>query len=184
MGLLSLRRPAVVLASMVAAFGLMLQGCQKQSSGQVNFQPGETIPTGSLTYNVVQTTWRTELGDILKRRSPQHRFLMITISASNKGRQPVLLPFFALEGDDHQEFAELQDGAGVNNWFGLLRELGPGDTRQGTLVFDVPLRSYRLRLTDGGDPGSERFVWVEIPLNLDTDSDSRMLIPNVGAASQ
>ena len=52
----------------------------------------------------------------------------------------------------------------------MLREIAPGETKQGNIVFDVPLASYRLRLTDGGEPGSEKLVWVEIPLRIDTDS--------------
>lgn len=177
MGPFSLQFSATAWGLMFAA--LFLTGCQKQGSEQTNFQPGEVIAAGPLTYNVVQTTWRTELGDVLKRRSPEHRYLLITISATNKGHQAISLPFFALEGEGRQEYAELQDGSGVNNWFGLLRELAGGETRQGVLVFDVPLKSYRLRLTDGGDPGSEKLVWVEIPLNLDTDTDSRINVPNI-----
>jgi hypothetical protein len=36
-------------------------------------------------------------------------------------------------------------------------------------MFDVPLTSYRLRLTDGGSPGTEKNAWVDIPLRLDAN---------------
>ena len=156
-------------------------GCQKAPTGQTNFQAGEVAAAGPLIYNVVQTTWRTEYGELLTKRIPQNRFLQITLSVTNKGTQSVSLPFFNLEGDNQASYKEVENGNGVGNWFGVIREIGPGDTRQGNLVFDVPLKSYRLRLTDGGDPSSEKYVWVEIPLNLDTDVESHINVPNLGA---
>jgi hypothetical protein len=57
----------------------------------------------------------------------------------------------------------------VDNWFGLLRTLSPGQTQQGNIVFDVPLTAYKLRLPDISDPGMERYVSVQIPLRIDSD---------------
>jgi hypothetical protein len=94
---------------------------------------------------------------------------MITLSATNGGGKEVSIPLLTLEGDN-KEFRELENGDGVSNWFGLIRTISPAETRQGNIVFDVPLTSYRLRLTDGGEPGTEKFVWVDIPLRLDTDT--------------
>jgi hypothetical protein len=122
----------------------------------------------------VQTEWRTQLGDLLKLRIPDNRFLLITISVSNKGRQPVSIPFTTLEGPNQKEYREIENGESLENWFGLIREIAPGDTRTGKMLFDVPLTSYRLRLTDGGEPGSERNVWVDIPLNLNTNTPSNI----------
>lgn len=161
---------------LLAGAALALAGCQKQTTTQTSYQPGEVIAAGSLTYNVVQSSWRTELGDPLKRRTPQNRYLLITLAATNKGHESAAIPFFTLEGEGGQEYKEIEDGAGAENWFGLIREIPPQDTRQGNLVFDVPLKSYRLRLSDGGAPGAEKYVWVDIPLNLDTDLNNRINI--------
>lgn len=173
-GLIMLKRPTLLslcLLSFAAMGGLSLAGCRKQTSEQTNFQMGEHVIATPLVYNVVQTAWRTQLGDLLKVRVPDHRYLLITLSATNGGGRAAALPFFALEGPNRQEYKELQTGDGIENWFGLLREIAPAETKQGIIVFDVPLTSYRLRLTDGGEAGSERFVWVEIPLRMDTDSN-------------
>jgi hypothetical protein len=156
---------------------LLWSGCQRPNSVQINYQMGERITDGAVVYNVVQTTWRTQLGDIFNTRIPQNRFLMIMLSATNGGGSETSLPFFALEGPNSKEYKEVENGEGVNNWFGLLRTLSPAETRQGNLVFDVPLTSYRLRLTDGGEPGTEKMVWVEIPLHLDTDTSISMPTP-------
>jgi hypothetical protein len=99
------------------------------------------------------------------------------LSATNGGGKEISLPFFALEGPDGKGYKEVETGDGADNWFGLLRTLNPAETRQGNLLFDVPLTSYRLRLTDGGEPGTEKMVWVEIPLRLDTDTSISMPAP-------
>ena len=152
------------------AGGLLLTGCNRQNSVQINFQMGDRITAGPVVYNVIQTMWRTQLGDIFKSRVPENRFLMITLSATNGGGREISVPLLTLEGDNGKEYHELENGDGISNWFGLIRTISPAETRQGNIMFDVPLTSYRLRLTDGGEPGTEKFVWVDIPLHMDTDT--------------
>ena len=156
---------------------VLLDGCRQQNSTQIDYQMGERITDGPVVYNVVQTVWKTQLGDVLTTRTPQNRFLMIMLSATNSGGNEISLPFFALEGPNGKEYKELETGEGVDHWFGLLRTLNPAETHQGNLLFDVPLTSYRLRLTDGGEPGTEKNVWVEIPLRLDTDTSISLPTP-------
>lgn len=161
---------SLLLAALSLAGGLLLTGCSKQNSVQINFQMGDRITAGPMAYNVIQTVWRTQLGDIFKTRVPENRFLMITLSATNGGGGEISVPLLTLEGDNGKEYHELENGDGIGNWFGLIRTISPAETRQGNIVFDVPLTSYRLRLTDGGEPGTEKFVWVDIPLRIDTDT--------------
>jgi hypothetical protein len=130
---------------------------------------GEKIPAGPLTYNLIESSWRTQLGDQLKLRVPQQRFLLVTISVTNGGRTDVSIPLFSLENVNGKSAQESESGEGVDNWFGLLRTLSPGETQQGKIIFDVPLASYRLRLTDGAGPGLEKYTWVNIPLHMDVD---------------
>jgi len=174
------KRPALTslcLLTLALVAGLSLAGCKEQAPARTDFQTGERVIATPMTYNVVQTAWRTQLGDIFKVRIPDHRFLLITLSATNGGGHAVSVPFLTLEGPNREEHKELENGDGVDNWFGLLREVAAGETKQGNLAFDVPLGSYRLRLTDGGEPGTEKFVWVEIPLRIDTDSTVPMPLP-------
>ena len=169
--------PSLCLLTLTVAAGLPLAGCKKQGTDQIDFKMGERATATPMTYNVVQTTWRTQLGDIFKVRVPERRFLLITLSATNGGGHPVSVPFLTLEGPNREEYKELDNGDGIDNWFGLLREFTPGETRTGNIVFDVPLASYRLRLTNGGEPGSERLVWVDIPLRIDTDTGVTAPLP-------
>ena len=174
--------PSLCLALILVAAGVSLMGCtKKQTSEQINYQMGERIIAGPMVYNVVQTTWHTQLGDLFKIRVPERRFLQVTLAATNSGGKRVSLPFFTLEGPNREEYREVENGDGVENWFGLLRDIGPAETKQGNIVFDASLGSFRLRLTDGGEPGSEKFVWVEIPLRMDTDTTLTAPLPGAGA---
>jgi len=162
----------------VLASCLLLSGCGPQTAPKSVYPMGERATNGSIVYNVIQTVWKTQLGNVLNTRMPQNRFLLITLSATNSGGREVSLPFFTLEGPGGKEIKELENGEGVENWFGLLRTLKPAETHQGILLFDAPLTSFRLRLTDGGEPGSEKFVWVDIPLqNIDTDTSVTVPLP-------
>lgn len=142
---------------------------------------GEKVVAGPLTYNVVEKVWRSQLGEMFQTRSPQNRFLLVTISATNGGGSEVSVPLLQLEGPDGKIYHEIEDGQGVDNWFGILRTLEPAQTQQGRILFDVPLSSYRLRLSDG-DSVSGNFVYVQIPLQIDADSpvDSPSPLPVPG----
>lgn len=147
---------------------LALGGCHSENSTRVDYSMGERVPLGPLTYTVVETAWQTQLGQGFKVRSPENRFLLITLSATNGGGADVSIPLLNLEAPDGRTYQELSNGEGVDNWFGFLRTVSPAETQQGHILFDVPLTSYKLRLSSG-DPTSEKAAWVQIPLRMDTD---------------
>ena len=144
-------------------------GCSRSSSGShADYQMGEKVPAGPLTYNVVEKVWRSQLGDGFQIRSPQNRYLLVTISATNGGGGDVSVPMLQLEGPDGKLYSEIENGEGVDNWFGLLRTISPAQTQQGKLLFDVPLATYKLRLSDGDTSGGH-YAFVQLPLQIDAD---------------
>ena len=149
----------------------MLTACSRTQPARLDYQMGEKVSFGKVTYNVIESAWRTQMGDQLNLRIPQQRFLLISISVTNSSGSDVSVPLFQLEGANGREYRELEDGRGVDNWFGLLRTISPAQTQQGRILFDVPLSSYRLRLTDGSEAGEEKYTWVQIPLRMDVDTD-------------
>ena len=166
-------KPFLVLA---AALGL--SGCAtKATADRKEFQMGERANVGPLTYNVVETTWRSQLGSDFKLRLPQQRFLTVTVSVTNGGGKEISVPLFELEDQNGHIFQESDNGEGVDNWFGLLRTLEAAQTQQGQLVFDVPLGSYKLRITDGADAGVEKFAWIDLPLRIDVDTGVDTPVP-------
>jgi hypothetical protein len=168
------------LRLLLPAAVLLINGCgSKQNSLRIDYPMGERVTLGPLTYNVIETAWRSQLGSEFKIRIPQQRFLMITISATNGGGKDVSIPLLTLENQNGDTFRELDNGDGVDGWFGFLRTISPAQTQQGRIVFDVPLTSYKLRLTDGADPAVEKYAWVNIDLHMDQD----MSVETPGAAS-
>lgn len=156
------------LPALLCLMFLLSAGCRTAVTSRAEFQMGEKIPAGPLTYNVVEKTWRSQLGEMFQIRVPQNRFLLISLSATNGGGSEVSIPLLELEAPDGKIYKELENGEGVDNWFGILRTIAPAQTLQGRILFDVPLSSYRLRLSDG-DSVSGHFVYAQIPLQIDAD---------------
>jgi len=158
---------------------LVLAGCSTENSNRIEFGMGDRIPLKPLTYTVVESTWKSQLGQMFKIRVPDRRFLLITLSVTNGGGEDVSVPLLTLEGPNGQTYKESENGEGVDNWFGLLRTISPAETQQGRILFDAPLTSYKLRLP-AADPASEKFALVDIPLRMDPDSPVEAPLPTSG----
>jgi hypothetical protein len=158
-----------VPAGFAALFALFLGGCQKAQESRAQFAMGERVPVGQMTYSVIESAWRTQLGESFKVRTPEQRFLLVKISVTNGTGKDVSIPLLTLEGNSGQTYREIGDGEGVDNWFGLLRTISPGQTQQGNVLFDVPLTSFKLRLPDINETGFEGYAVVDIPLRMDSD---------------
>lgn len=169
----SLSKLLVLLAG-----SLLLAGCQeKASSTKLTYEMGERVVNGPLTYVVVDSRWKSQLGEGIEIRNPQDRFLIVNISVTNGGASDLSLPLLTLEAADGKKYQELSDGKGVPNWIGLLRSVAPAATLQGAVVFDVPLKSFRLPLPNGGEVGEEKFSYVDVPLRIDADSAVQAPMP-------
>lgn len=149
----------------------LLAGCSHSDPKPSEWSMGEKVTLGPLTYTVIDSSWHSQLGDAFSIRPAQQRFLILTLSVTNGGGSDVSIPLLSLENSDGRDFLESDNGEHVNNWLGLLRNLSPAQTQQGRILFDVPLTSYKLRLTDGAGPGEEKYGWVSIPLRVDVDTD-------------
>ena len=58
------------------------------------------------------------------------------------------IPSIELVADSGKTYNELADGTGVNNWLGIVRHVGPGQTERGNVVFDAPAAHYKLKFSD------------------------------------
>ena len=120
---------------LVAALALLsawlLAGCSRENSSRIDYEMGERTPIGPLTYTVIESSWHTQLGDVLKLRIPQQRFLLIRIAVTNGGGSEVSIPLLQLENYNGQSYRELEDGESISNWLGVLRTVRPAETLQG-----------------------------------------------------
>jgi hypothetical protein len=159
-----------VAGGIVVLAGLLV-GCTHSEPRPSEYVMGEKVTLGPLTYNVIDSSWHSQLGEGFSIRPAQQRFLILTLSVTNGGGSDVSIPLLSLQNSGGKDFIESDNGDHVDNWFGLLRNISPAQTQQGRIIFDVPLTSYKLRLTDGGGPGEEKYGWVTIPLRMDVDTD-------------
>ncbi len=155
--------------ALLGAAALLFSGCAKPQETRSEYSMGERVPIGQMTYSVVESAWKTQLGESFRARTPEQRFLLLKISVTNGTGKDVSIPLLTLEGANNQTYPEIANGEGVDNWFGLLRTVNAGETQQGNILFDVPLTSYKLRIPDIADTQMERYVTVQIPLRLDSD---------------
>jgi len=124
---------------------------------------GERVTAGSLIYNVFEDQWKAQLGQGTDARVPKDRFFLIRLSVVNGGSTDLMVPPLTLVDDSGQTYAELSNGDQVPQWTGYLRQVKPAETLQGNVVFDVPPKHYRLRVTD---ENSQKSREIDIPLNF------------------
>ena len=140
------------------------------------YQMGEHVALGPLIYTVFERQWMTQIGTGIDARIPQNRFYLVRISAVNNGSAAAIIPTISLVDDTGTAFSELQSGDGVPDFIGSLRQVAPGGTVQGNLVFDVQQKHYKLKLSD--EDGKVTAL-VDIPLSFDSDNpDVTPVIPD------
>lgn len=151
---------------------LLLAGC---GSGQgttakklPTYSMGAQVTVGPLTYTALETEWKSSFDSPTGPRQAQHQFLLIKLTVTNGGGGEVIAPLLYLVDGKGKEWIEDDKGEGIPQWLGTLRMLGPAQTSEGYLLFDVPQGSYQLRVSTGGDPEKEVAALVTIPFRLDS----------------
>ncbi len=118
----------------------------------------------------MESAWRGQLGEGLQTRAPQNRFLMLTISITNRGSAEASIPLLKLDIVDGPKIPGTKRGRGhYGTGFGIIRKVAPGQTMQGRVAFDVPLSVFKLELPESSESGYDKFTLVEIPLRIDSD---------------
>jgi Domain of unknown function (DUF4352) len=128
------------------------------------YATGERIDVGSVTYTVHDAEWVTELPTGAdKPRAPKQRFLIVHLAVNNAGHAEVTPPLLHVVDAANVEHIELAEGQGVPSWLGVLRNVKPGESIQGRVLFDVPPGAYNLKVTDGAEPENEKTALVKLP---------------------
>jgi hypothetical protein len=155
--------PSIVMALVCAAFA---SGCSKGNASFIGtFRMGERVQAGSLVYQVLESDWRSELGSA--GRTPKNRYMFVKLSITNTSSNTISVPTLMIEGAGQTYPEVTEDMDKVDNWLGLLRNIGPSQTEQGWIVFDAPMAAYKLVVTDAGEIGHEKSAHVEIPVQLE-----------------
>jgi hypothetical protein len=147
-----------------------LSGCgSSQKDKATIYSAGDKATVGSLVYNLVDAERSQQLGDDgAAARTAKDRFYVLKISVSNSGADESPIPAMTLIDDSGESYNELVDGTGVSNWLGVVRKVGGAQTETGDVVFDAPLKHFRLRINDSLD---EKEISIDIPLSFVHDSN-------------
>jgi hypothetical protein len=156
---------ALILA-LGAPFILIGVGCKTTAPATLEYHVGDPAGVGPLTFNVVETRWKSQLDAFPTPRIPERNFLLVRVVVTNGGGTEMGIPFLKLENSKGETFIESENGGGVEHWLGLLRRISPAQTEDGWLLFDVPTNAYKLRVTDGAIE-NEHFAYIDIPLNIE-----------------
>jgi hypothetical protein len=154
-------RPIPILAAVTAA--LLLNACSSRPVPLHSYSLGEKAILGHIIYTAYETQWVPQFGDGPAARIPQHRFFLVRMSAVNSGGADLIVPNVTVEDDQGNSYSELQNGDGVPDWIGYLRQVKPAESAQGNLVFDAPPAHYKLRVTD---EDGENGAYIDIPLSF------------------
>src|ERR1019366_5368644 len=156
-------RSAIVFISFLS---LSFAGCSSVSpkSAATIYAAGDKATIGSLVYTLTDAESTPALGDDPSNpRTPANRFYLIKVSVSNSGADDQPTPAMTLVDDSGHTWPELSDGTGVTNWLGVVRKVGSAQTEQGNVVFDAPMKHYRLRLNDTLD---DKEIAIDVPLSF------------------
>jgi len=162
-----MRRLRFARRALPAAAVLLLAACTEDQPAPLlvhTYAMGDRINIGHLVYQVFEAQWRPALGEDNDLRVPQNRFFILRLSATNSGSGNELVPNMTLEDEAGNSYPELRDGSKLPLWVGYLRQVSPADSIQGTILFDVAPKRYKLRLWDEEHTNS---ALVEMPLQFD-----------------
>jgi hypothetical protein len=140
---------------------LSVTGCASRKKEVRAVELGAKAEIGPFIYQAFDTHWPFTLGD----RVAKDHFFTLRLSVLNSGSVDADIPSLTLIDDDGNTYPESSDGTGVANWIGISRKVRPAQSEQGTVLFDVPPKHYRLRVADEND----NFMFIDIPFNLSTE---------------
>ena len=143
------------------------------------YRMGDKVQVGPLIYNVFEAKWLPQLGEGPEARTPAHRFLILHLTVVNGGAVPLSVQSFQLVDGSGQVYQESIEGKDVPHWLGIARNVKPADTLDGSVVFDVEPKTYKLRFDDGSGSGSGQMV--ELPLQFEAD---KSVVPNAFGTSR
>jgi hypothetical protein len=159
--------PRSISAFLLAAIPILFGGCQEKAKPVPVYSMGDKVTAGHLVYTALETQWLTQLGQGANQRIPQNRFLVIHVAVTNSGGSQATVPNFTVEDDRGSSFAELTNGDQLAEWMSSLKLVSPTDSIQGTILFDVVPRHYRLRVFD---ENAQQSALIDIPLNVSPDA--------------
>jgi hypothetical protein len=153
--------------ALCALLGGLLAGCSwKKDVPTKNYRMGERAQAGTLVYTIYETEWKPQLGEGPSAKIPTNRFLILRFTVTNTGRRDSDVPQMVLVDEAGNSYQEVVEAPEVPRHFGVIRTVKPAQTEEGRVVFDVPMASYKLRVSSDPDAEVESAALIAIPLQF------------------
>jgi len=126
---------------------------------QPKYAIGQEFSVGYWTYRCNGANWQPFIGSgfgSLER--PDAAFLVLDLTVRNDDRTSSTLPPLKLIDPQGREFDESSKGIFLEGSFGALKQLNPGVSSRGLVVFDVPNGEYMLKVSGGFESGKGALV--------------------------
>jgi hypothetical protein len=162
-----MRAPFLTLLLAVTLLGLPACSPKEEEPALRTYLMGERVLMGHLIYTVFERQWMPQIGSGLDARVPQNRFYLLRVSVLNSGGADAIVPTISLVDDAGATFPEIENGDGVPDFIGSLRQVAPAETAQGNLIFDVLPKHYKLKVSD--EDGRQAAL-VDLPLTFEPDA--------------
>ena len=166
---------ASYVATAVLTAGLLSCSSGEKIEPPHTYQLGDRAPVGHLIYTVLEKQWENQLGQGADARIPQNKFYLLKLTVVNSGGGEVIIPNTILTDDAGTDYPEASDGEGVKDWIGNTRQVRPNETLQGSLLFDVQPKHYRLRVFSEDE---KQMAFVDIPLSFDSNAPDMITDPD------
>jgi Domain of unknown function (DUF4352) len=121
---------------------------------------GEDFSVGYWSYRCNGSRWQQTIGSGFGgAESPDATFLVVDLAVRNNDKTSSTLPPLKLVDAEGREYDESSKSIFMERSFGMLKEVNPGVTSRGYLVFDVPRRGdYALQVSGGFASGERALV--------------------------
>jgi hypothetical protein len=120
---------------------------------------GQEFSVGYWTYRCNGANWKSfiasEFGSVER---PDAEFLIVDLWARNDDRTSSTLPPVKLTDPQGREFDESSKRIYLQDAFETLKQLNPGVSSRGLVLFDVPPGEYMLMVSGGYESGEHEFV--------------------------
>ena len=128
-----------------------------------NHAIGETVSVGYWTYRCNGAQWMSSLGsDFGSVEQPDAAYLVVDLTIRNDDRTASTRPPMKLIDTQGREFSESSKEYILDREIDDLKELNPGVSTRGYILFDVPPEGkYQLEVSGGFE--SDEYRFIDIP---------------------
>ncbi|MFC1744836.1 DUF4352 domain-containing protein [Candidatus Riflebacteria bacterium] len=124
------------------------------------YSQNEQVNVGYTSYKIWRV-WRASSLSGLGELKPNISFLVIDITVRNNDKKERTVPPFHLIDENGAQYGVSNETTFVEESFGVLTSLNPGVSKKGWVIFDVPRKKYKLKLSGGYWSGADAFIKLD-----------------------